>query len=506
MERITLDDTGYEELLEKAVSRIPALCPDWQNIRQSDPGITLIQLMAALTDIQNYTIDSVSEQHKEGYIRLLGGRKREIKYALANVDLGQHANGLIKGARIKIGRKAFEYFGGRTFIQKETLVKNVDFYCDGRRDTFDFSFWAACNGAVRVFKQIDEKIWTPASFTAKKMPNAASIKIEQPEKCAYRAVFCDYEYYKESDYRDSGIARPEDGVLIFGKTTGVTMQKIKIYVPASNGIMPREFKLWINYGSYYEEIGFNPIKDGFITLGNGRDFPIPKEGGDIEAFSFVLTKGATSLWPGQSVFFEGKKIKTEAIEVLSAGRNAETADEALSRINEMLTPKVCVTAADYAEKIKMICGSEIKKLKVISGGSFNKINVYAALLKDEAKMPFSKWRSGLLKKLQPYKLLTVSLEIHKVIPVSVTVEGEIALNAGDGVEVQEEIRRTIVESCESEIGSPINSHTLTEKLSTYPHVKRIYRLHVKYDGEIVDVQKAMTCSDLNNLSIKFIIS
>jgi hypothetical protein len=266
-------------------------------------------------------------------------------------------------------------------------------------------------------------------------------------------------------------------------------------------------KLWINYDSYYEEIGFNPIKNGFVTLGNGRDFSILNEGGKIEAFSMIMTKGATSLSERQPFFYKGnegyKKRKDVAITVLSKGQNAETADEALSRINDMLTPQTCVTADDYTEKIKKLYGNEIKKLKVISGRASNKIIIYA-LLNNNAPKPFSKWKNRLLKKLQRYKLLTVSLEIHEVSHMPVTVEGQIELDAGGRAEIQEDIKLAIRKWCEREIDEPVNSHTLTKKLSEFPQVKRINRLNVRYDREIEDTRQTLTF--LKKLSVDFIIS
>ncbi|MDR2577966.1 MAG: hypothetical protein LBC70_04015 [Chitinispirillales bacterium] len=510
MERITLEGAEYEKLLEGALSRIPGLCPDWKNTRESDPGVTLIQLMAALTDIQNYTVNTVSERHKEEYIRLLGGKKHDVKCALADVA-GLNAK-LIKGERIKIGGKVFEYSGeGDMFTQKETLVKSVNFYYNGKENLFIFPFWIALNGTVMVFERIKNKTWRPVKFCSRKTDGSLLIEIDnQSKKGRYRAVFYDGKSIG-GYYSKNGVKYLENDVLEFGETSGVTMQKVEIFVPESNGIMSQAFKLWVNYGSYYEEIGFNPIKKSSITFGNGRDFPIPRAGGKIEAFSFVMTKGATSLSERQPVFYpyfydgsnNSNKIKTAAITVLSAGKNAETADEALLRINEMLAPQTCVTAADYTEKIKKLCGSDIKKIKVISDREPNKFIIYA-LLNDNAQKPFSIWKNELLNELQQYKLLTVSLEIHEAAPLPVTVEGEIALKAGDGVEIQKEIERAVSELCENEIGAPINAHTLREKLSKLPLIKRINRLNVMYGKEIEDVQKTLTF--LDEFSVNFIIS
>jgi hypothetical protein len=119
---------------------------------------------------------------------------------------------------------------------------------------------------------------------------------------------------------------------------------------------------------------------------------------------------------------------------------------------------------------------------------------------------FSKWKSELLKKLQPHMQLTVSFEIRKVRSVPVTVMGEIALNANSGVEIQEGIKRTVSELCEREIGLPVNSHTLTEKLLELPQVKRINRLHVKYGEDIKNIDIKETLGFLDKFLVNFILS
>jgi hypothetical protein len=543
MERIILDNGGYDELLENAVSRIQKLCPDWKNTRQSDPGITVIQLMAALTEIQNYTADSISERHKEAYIKLLGGKKHGVKCAWADIGLRPE---LIKGQRIIIGRRnVFEYSGGKRFIQKETLVRNVEFDCDGEVNSFNFPFWAAQNGTINVFKRDSGKRWRPAEFKLEKAgkpllietaphekggyrvefePQEAggtlSIKITKPEKGKYRAVFYDCERINDY-YKESGIAQREDEVLELDETTsGVTMQVIKIPPPKIKNIMPipLTLKLWANYGGHYEEIGFNPLKDNAIMLGNGRDFPILKAGGKIEAYSLVLTKGEIRLSAKQPIFKYGRKkdggVRGDKIdearieEHFSEGRNAETTDEALLRTNTMVVPKTCVTTADYTERISELYNDEIEKLKVKSDGALNKIIVYA-LLKDSGKTlagniikrSFSEWKSKLLKKLLPCKLLTVSLDIREAARVPVTVEGEIALDA-ESSRIRDEISRAVKESCDSDIGDPVTAHKLIKKISEFTQVKRINRLSVKYAIEIENDESVSTY--LNDFSVKYI--
>jgi hypothetical protein len=66
-----LDDRAYTDLLEEALGLIPLYAPEWTNHNASDPGITLIELFAYLTDILLYRLNRVTEAQVWGFLRLL---------------------------------------------------------------------------------------------------------------------------------------------------------------------------------------------------------------------------------------------------------------------------------------------------------------------------------------------------------------------------------------------------------------------------------------------------
>jgi hypothetical protein len=45
-----LDDRRYQQLVDEALARIPVHTPEWTNFNPSDPGVTLIQVFAFLTE------------------------------------------------------------------------------------------------------------------------------------------------------------------------------------------------------------------------------------------------------------------------------------------------------------------------------------------------------------------------------------------------------------------------------------------------------------------------
>ena len=67
-----LDDRGFEDLVQEALARIPAHTPEWTNPRSGDPGRTLIELFAWLTDTLLYRANLIPERQRLAFLRLLG--------------------------------------------------------------------------------------------------------------------------------------------------------------------------------------------------------------------------------------------------------------------------------------------------------------------------------------------------------------------------------------------------------------------------------------------------
>ncbi len=67
-----LDDRDFEQLLEEAKRRIPTFTPEWTNFGgESDPGITLVQLFAFLTDTLLYRANRIPERNRLKFLQLL---------------------------------------------------------------------------------------------------------------------------------------------------------------------------------------------------------------------------------------------------------------------------------------------------------------------------------------------------------------------------------------------------------------------------------------------------
>jgi len=68
-----LEDRNFEQLLEEAKRRIPVYTPEWTNFGgESDPGITIVQLFAFLTESLLYRVNRNPESNRLKFLQLLG--------------------------------------------------------------------------------------------------------------------------------------------------------------------------------------------------------------------------------------------------------------------------------------------------------------------------------------------------------------------------------------------------------------------------------------------------
>ena len=68
-----LDDQTFQDLADLGRALIPAFDPGWTNHNPSDPGITLLELFAWLTESLLYRVNRVPVQNQLAFLRLLNG-------------------------------------------------------------------------------------------------------------------------------------------------------------------------------------------------------------------------------------------------------------------------------------------------------------------------------------------------------------------------------------------------------------------------------------------------
>jgi hypothetical protein len=68
----TFDTRTYRDLLTEALRRVPVHNPEWNNLSDSDPGVTLLQLFAFLGESIIYRANLIPERNRQKFLRLLG--------------------------------------------------------------------------------------------------------------------------------------------------------------------------------------------------------------------------------------------------------------------------------------------------------------------------------------------------------------------------------------------------------------------------------------------------
>ncbi len=85
LEAPQLDDRTYKDIIAEATALIPRYAPEWTNHNPSDPGITLLQLFAWMSDIMIYRLNRVPERNYIKFLQLLGIELQPARPATAEL-------------------------------------------------------------------------------------------------------------------------------------------------------------------------------------------------------------------------------------------------------------------------------------------------------------------------------------------------------------------------------------------------------------------------------------
>jgi predicted phage baseplate assembly protein len=67
-----LDDRHFQDIVDEAKKRIPHYCQEWTDHNVSDPGVTLIELFAWMTDIILYRVNQVPDRLYIKFMEMMG--------------------------------------------------------------------------------------------------------------------------------------------------------------------------------------------------------------------------------------------------------------------------------------------------------------------------------------------------------------------------------------------------------------------------------------------------
>jgi hypothetical protein len=102
-----LDDLGWDELIGEARSVIPAYAPGWTDHNPSDPGITIVELLAHLADVLMFRTNQISLANRQTFLRLIRGPGDEPQMSTISGETIATISGL-REVRRAVTTKDFE--------------------------------------------------------------------------------------------------------------------------------------------------------------------------------------------------------------------------------------------------------------------------------------------------------------------------------------------------------------------------------------------------------------
>ena len=83
-----LDDRRYADIVAEARALIPQYCPEWNNFGDADPGMTLVQLFAWMTELTIYRLNRVPDKTYIHFLNFIGEERRRARPAVAPLTFG----------------------------------------------------------------------------------------------------------------------------------------------------------------------------------------------------------------------------------------------------------------------------------------------------------------------------------------------------------------------------------------------------------------------------------
>jgi hypothetical protein len=84
----SLDDTRWSDLVEEGRALVPFYAPEWTDHNASDPGITIVELLAWVAEMQVFQLDQVPARHRRAFLAFVGVQPRPPRPARAVLRFG----------------------------------------------------------------------------------------------------------------------------------------------------------------------------------------------------------------------------------------------------------------------------------------------------------------------------------------------------------------------------------------------------------------------------------
>jgi hypothetical protein len=112
-----LDNRRFQDLRDDALARIPVHTPEWTNFNRSDPGVTLVEVFAFLTENLLYRANQIPERNRLKFLQLLGVRLQPASAARGLVTIDNPKGDLLAqvlnaGLEVRAGTTPFQTSDG----------------------------------------------------------------------------------------------------------------------------------------------------------------------------------------------------------------------------------------------------------------------------------------------------------------------------------------------------------------------------------------------------------
>lgn len=135
-----LDDQSFQQIIEDARKMIPQLFAGWTDENYHDPGITLIELLAWLTEMQQYYLNRITDKNELKFLKLMGiklqaalSSKTEVTFSNVHKAISIPAN-----TRLTAGDQIFETTEALNLLPAQ-IVKVLVYSGEEYRDFTSFN-------------------------------------------------------------------------------------------------------------------------------------------------------------------------------------------------------------------------------------------------------------------------------------------------------------------------------------------------------------------------------
>lgn len=349
-----LDELTYEQMVNRAISRISAMTDQWTDFNSHDPGITVLQTYAWLTDMLNFYMNATGDVHVQKYLKLLGITPIPAKESEGYVILENLPNStaLSKGTRFYAGTIPFELADDCTYEYN----RFSSYIQENDGQGMDLTAFAGTDGEfIEVFSEkfLEKSVAYFGFEKALKDADKLYINVKEEKKrnpFGKQFKFCDlaWEYYTKDGWKTFNVVDETCGFLKSGFVTIHLEEDMETWKHPDGFNKAYYIRCILSENKYdcmplIGNIYVNPMK----VL---QKSTICKEGETLEHMQIGITDGCAN----QNILFDYPDVYRFSLLLYESEENLEN--------GELWTMVDTLEEADYMDQVftydfetKMVC-------------------------------------------------------------------------------------------------------------------------------------------------------